>query len=253
MTIYLAMTLYEPDSDLQRSDQITVPAAVWEQFDRDHHGSGPIFVEIGGVDSGLIGRLRPAVPSDVLTHDSCRIPEWMRVRLGLPEIGEEWIAINVCELPVAGTIVLRARTEATLTGSADPVAMLTAALSGSEGGPSWACLCAGSELPLACGTFDIMEVRSIEEFPVPAACILNVDVNLELVPAMDHVPPPPPPPSQPERQSGCLAAPAAFPPVPMPPSAMDSMVPIPAPRQQRAGLPRGFIPFSGTGRRLGDP
>lgn len=231
MTVYLAMTLYDPDSDLQRSDQITVPAEIWEQFDRDHEGSGPIFVELGG--SGLVGRLRPAVPTDALTHDACRIPEWMRVRMGLPEFGEEWIAIEGCQLPAAGTIVLRARKEATLTGSADPVAMLTAALSGSGGGPSWACLCTGSELSLACGIFDVMEVRSVEDFPVPAACILDTDVNLELVPAMDHVPVPVPVPAP-------VPAPAA------------TVAPAPPPRRI-PGMPRGFVPFSGQGRRLGGP
>jgi len=238
MTVYLAMTLYDADSELQRSDQITVPAEVWERFDRDHEGTGPIFVEIGGADSGLIGRLRPAIPADALTHDACRIPEWMRVRLGLPEFGEEWIGVDMCQIPAAGTIVLRARTEATLTGSADPVAMLTAALSGSGSGRelSWACLCAGSELPLACGIFDVMEVRSIEDFPVPAACILDVDVNLELVPAMDHVPPVLPP-----------VLPPALPPVVTPP------VQAPAPRRHTPGMPRGFIPFSGSGQRLGGP
>jgi hypothetical protein len=242
MTVYLAMTLYDPDSDLQRSDQITVPAEVWEQFDREHEGSGPIFVELGG--SGLIGRLRPAIPADALTHDACRIPEWMRVRLGLPEFGEEWIALDACQLPAAGTIVLRARKEGTLTGSADPVAMLTAALSGS-GGPSWACLCAGSELPLACGVFDVMEVRSVEDFPVPSACILDTDVNLELVPALDHVPPPPPVAPAP------VPAPVPAAPVPAPVAAP---VAAPAPVQRRIpGMPRGFVPFSGQGRRLGGP
>lgn len=237
MTLYLAMTLYDADSVLQRSDQIMVPSDVWERLDRDHDGSGPIFVEIGG--TGLVGRLRPAIPADALTHDSCRIPEWMRVRLGLPEFGEEWIGIDVCQIPAAGTIVLRARTEATLTGAADPVAMLTAALSGSAAGGelSWACLCAGSELPLACGIFDVMEVRSIEDFPVPAACVLDVDVNLELVPALDHVPP-------------AVALPPA---VVLPPVAAPAVVlpPVPAPRRHTTGMPRGFIPFSGSGQRLG--
>ena len=243
---YLNLTVYEPDSELHRSDQVLVPGTVWEAFDRDHEGHGPVFIEVGDTDSGIVGRLRPAVPADGLPADACRVPQWMWKRMGpvnrvagVTESGlddECWVGLTACPLPTAGAITLRARREATVTGAADPVAMLTAALSGSEGGLSWSCLCAGSELPLSCGDFDVMEILSVEGFPVPAASILDCDVNLEFAPALDHVPP---------------VTRAAFitePPPPAPaPLDMNTMLPLPP-----AVPPKGFVPFSGVGRRLCD-
>ena len=229
MTSYLILTVYEPDSEMNQSDQITVPADLWTALDRDHDNKeDPMFVSVA---EGVIGRLRPAVPSEGLSNDSCRVPTWMWMRMGCPNGSDDecWTALTKCELPVAGTLVLRARREADLTGSADPVAMLTDALSGSAG-LSWACLCTGAELPLPCGIFDVMEIRSIEDFPVPAACILNCDVNLEIVPALDAAPPRPP--------------------TPAPVVATDASV---LPTRQPVVAPQtGFIPFSGVGRRLGD-
>lgn len=236
MTTYLNLTVYEPDSDLHRSDQVLVPAAVWETFDRDHEGHGPVFVEIGDADA--VGRLRPAVPADELPPDACRLPQWMWKRLGVLSGSDDecWVGLTARPLPTAGTITLRARREATVTGAADPVAMLTAALSGSEGGLSWSCLCAGSELPLTCGEFDVMEILSIEGFPVPAASILDCDVNLELAPALDHVPPVRPPTPVPQEPEQILD--------------MNTMLPLP-PAGRHQG-PKGFVPFSGVGRRLCD-
>jgi hypothetical protein len=221
MTSYLILTVYEPDSEMNQSDQITVPADLWTTLDRDHElKEQPMFVSLG---EGCVGRLRPAVPSEGLANDSCRVPAWMWMQMGCPNGSDDecWTALTKCELPVAGTLVLRARREADLTGSADPVAMLTDALSGSAG-MSWACLCTGAELPLPCGVFDVMEIRSLEDFPVPAACILNCDVNLEIVPALDAAPPTPEP----------------------------AVTPV----QPVAAVPskNGFIPFSGVGRRLCD-
>lgn len=239
MTTYLNLTVYEPNSELHRSDQVLVPAAVWESFDRDHEGHGPVFVEVGDADSGIVGRLRPAVPADGLPADACRLPQWMWKRIGPIGIGEDecWVALTARELPQAGTITLRARQEATLTGAADPVAMLTAALSGSAGGLSWSCLSAGSELPLACGDFDVMEILSIEGFPVVAASILDCDVNLELVPALDHVPPPP-----------ADVTDRVPTPTPVEPELLDMNTMLPPVR----GALKGFVPFSGMGRRLCD-
>lgn len=218
MTSYLILTVYDEGSDLNGSDQITVPAEVWTAFDRDHVGGGPIFADVGDA----VGRLRPAIPSDALAGDSCRVPRWLGRRLGYSEDEESWTPLTVCQLPTAGTLVLRARREADVTGSPDPVAMLTAALSGT-GGLSWSCLSVGSELPLPCGTFDVMEIRAAEE-SVPAACILDCDVNLEFAVALDHV--------EPEEESEPEPTPIATPP----------WVPAPA---------KGFIPFSGVGNRLG--
>lgn len=216
MTSYLILTVYDEEIDLNGSDQVTVPAAVWTMFDREHMGGGPIFVDIGDV----VGRLRPAVPSDALAEDSCRVPRWLGRRLGYSEDDESWTPLTGCRLPMAGTIVLRARRETDVTESPDPVAMLTMALSGAEG-QSWSCLSVGSELPLACGTFDIMEIRDAEDISVPAACILDCDVNLEFAMALDHVEPEPEPTPEP----------------------IQAMIPTPK---------KGFVAFSGVGHRLGE-
>jgi hypothetical protein len=235
MSSYLLLTMYDPDSEMNQSDQITVPAELWETLDRDHEGEAsgnPMFVEMG---SGVIGRLRPAVPADQLSGDSCRVPHWMWMLLD-PQTGEDsWVSLAPCQLPTAGTIVLRARQEADLTGAVDPVAMLTAALSGSAGGLSWACLNAGAELPLACGVFDVMEIRSVEDFVVPAACILDCDVNLDLVPALDA--------ETASTVSEAVAEPEAE---PITPPQVAASFTEPAPRAS------GFVPFSGVGRRLCD-
>jgi hypothetical protein len=127
--------------------------------------------------------------------------------LGAP-IGSDddcWCSLTVVPyLAQADTIVLRPRVAATLTESADPVAMLTAALTGAQGGLSWATLTVGAELPLSCGVFDVMEIRSLEGLSVPVASILDCDVNLELVAALDACETPPASPS-----IATTAAPAA--------------------------------------------
>ena len=217
MTSYLILTVYDEGVDLNGSDQVTVPAEVWKMFDREHmDGDKPIFVDIGDA----VARLRPAIPSDALADDSCRVPRWLGRRLGYSEDEESWAPLTVCELPTAGTIVLRARRETDVTESHDPVVMLTIALSGSEG-QSWSCLSVGSELPLSCGTFDIMEIRDAADVPVPAACILDCDVNLEFAVALDHIEPEPEPTPEP----------------------VQAMIPTPK---------KGFIAFSGVGHRLGE-
>jgi len=219
MQHYLSLTRYAEDDALHRSDQIMVPAALWRECDRNHVGNGPIFIEISqsGSRTGVVGRLRPAVPTDGLGEDTCRLPTWMTHLVGFDQQEQDWVCITVVERPpTATTIVLRARQEATVTGSTDSVAMLTAELSGSGGGPSWACLSLGMELPLACGTFDVMNLE-----PEGAnVCILDCDVNLEFVPALDR-------PSEPEREEMVATATAT------------------------ATATGGFVPFSGKGQRLG--
>ena len=240
MTTYLLMNMYPEDSELNMSDQITVPADVWTRFD---NGQPPIFVAVG--ESELVGRLRPAVPSDKLENDTCIVPNWMW-RLLDPD-PEMWVSIRVCELPMAGTIYLRARHESSLTEMEDPVVQLSAALSGACG-PSWSCLSMGAELPLVCGVFDIMEIRTRDGDIVPAACILDCDVNLEIIPALDHVRP------------SCIPSSPFCPPSESPspspsPSRPDSPYPAEIPYLQSQATPtekRGFIPFSGVGRRLCD-
>ena len=210
MSTFLLSGEYSQDCELNMSDQITVPADVWTMLDT---GRLPIFAAIG--DSNIVGRLRPAVVGDELSNDSCLLPDWMW-RMTDSQEPESWISIRVCELPMAGTIVLRARHEATLVDMEDPVALLSASLSGSNG-PSWSCLSTGAELPLMCGIFDIMEIHDREGNSVPAACILDCDVNLEIMTALDHVERPPTP------------------------------IQLPV-----TSVTTRFVPFSGVGRRLCD-
>jgi hypothetical protein len=215
MSTYLQVILYDAESEFHRSDQVAVPATFWQECMKDHVGERPVFVQLG--EEGVAARIRPGAETE-----TCQMPEWLWIRIGAPE----WTSIQTIEVPDAGRITLRARKEASLTGVPDAVGMLAAALSGS-GGPSWAVLTVGSELPLACGVFDIMGLESCENFPVSSACILNMDLDLELVPALDHVEPVPEP----------APAPAA----PAPPAKTVSR------------FAKKFEPFAGVGRRLGDP
>jgi len=233
MTTYLLTNVYPSDSDLNMSDQITVPADVWTLLDNDQP---PIFVAVG--DTELVGRLRPAIPSDNLGNDTCIVPTWMWRLLDADP--ETWVSIRVCELPMAGTIHLRARNESSLTEMEDPVVQLSAALSG-ECGPSWSCLSTGAELPLTCGVFDVMEIRTSDGEVVPAACILDCDVNMEIVPALDHV------------RSSCIPA-ISRPDSPYPAESAilqrEEPEPEPEPEPKTTPHKRGFVPFSGVGRRL---
>ena len=224
MTVYLQMTIYEPNTALHRSDQIIVPASIWEELDTDTNG--PIYVNVGE-EGGVMGRIIPATPSDALAADACRIPEWMWMRLGAPE-SETWLAVTVTMAPpVVDRLVLRAQKEAALLALGDPVQVLTACLSGAHGSPSWSCLTEGMELPLECGSFDVVALHTGDGSTLQHGSILDTDVKLEFVPALDHVEPVP------------VQRPAT--PVPQ----------IPSPYRSVAGVPRGFVPFSGVGRRLG--
>jgi hypothetical protein len=229
---YLNVSLYSAEHELHGSDQVLVPASVWKEFDRDHEGTGPIFV---GVDGVAVGRLRPAVMMDDLPSDTCRVPEWMWLLLGAPGGPDQWVELTVRRLPVAGTISLRARREATMMG-ADPVAMLTAALSG-QMGPSWACLSVGAELPLSCGVFDVMDIQGLDGESVAAASILDCDVNLDIVSALD---------------AGAVEDDA---PVPVPVEGfLEPVVSGNGTRFVEEGFVEpvvsGFVPFSGKGYRL---
>ena len=266
---FLSCTLFAADTDLALSDQILVPRTVWEMFDRAQaalslslsrstvghghgHGHGLLFVGVGMSGDGEqeqkgVGRLRIALPEDNLSEDACRIPPWMCTFLGLGlglglglDFEEShvdharWVSLTLLSLPIAHTICLRARTETTLTESMDPLTMLTAALSGADGGLSWAVLTTGAELPLVCGIFDVMEIRVGTDTwtdCVSAATILDCDVRLELMPALDHprTPTPIPPPPFSLSESATLHSPT-----PMP-------------------MPSVFVPFSGVGRRMCDP
>ena len=220
MSTYLQVILYDAGSEFHRSDQVAVPAAFWQECMKDQGGDRPVFVQVG--EEG-VARIRPGAEAE-----TCQMPEWLWIRIGAPE----WTSVQTIEVPDAGRITLRARKEASLTGVPDAIGLLSASLSGADGSPSWAVLTVGSELPLACGVFDIMALQSCEDFPVPSACILNMDLDLELVPALDHVEEPAPvPPTVPEPQPQNSAAP---------------------PRSV-SRFAKKFEPFAGVGRRLGDP
>lgn len=193
-SVLLRLHRYPSGSPLHRSDQITVPTATWERFYRDHRFSRPVFVAISESVAtnfdGVVGRIRPAPSTG--GSDSCQVPDWMWLRLGAPD-DDFWVVMMERPIADAGQITLRPRREQTLVAAADPLEMLTAALSGSAGGGehSWACLVEGMELPLACGVFDVVGIHSCDGYPVSVGCILNTDVRLELLPALDTATPAP--------------------------------------------------------------
>lgn len=229
MTVYLQLTVYEPNTVLAKSDQITVPASIWEELDSGK--DGPIYVSVGE-EGGVMGRIIPATPSDALAGDACRIPEWMWMRLGAPE-AETWLALTVTTAPpVVDRLVLRAQKEAALLALGDPVVVLTECLSGSHGS-SWSCLTEGMELPLECGSFDVVALHGADGTVLQHGSILDTDVKLEFMPALDHVEP----------------APAERPPTPVP--QISPPLPLTSSYRPVVGVPRGFVPFSGVGRRLG--
>jgi hypothetical protein len=216
--------VYPLSSELSRSDQISVSPDVWESFHNEWESERPIFVRIGGI-GGVVCRLRPDTGS---VHDICSIPEWVWVQIGAPE-SEEWISIYQEDIPDAKRLVLRAYMERSITDLEDPVSTLTLALSGADG-PSWGCLNKGADISLSCGNFVIVDLLDEEERSVAAACILDIDLELDIVPAVDHQ----------ERPS----TPIPSPPQERPPT------PIPSPPPVRHR--NGFVPFSGVGRRLCD-
>lgn len=227
--------------ELHASDQITVPAARWQElYGAAHDGSArPLFVRLG--EGCVVGRLRPAEfgSADVVGAEELLVPLWMWLQLGAPD-EEHWLRMAVVALPDAGSVTLRPRSAATLEElPGDPVATLAEALSGAGGGPSWACLNAGAELPLALGTFDVLRVADVEGQEVGAACILNLDVVLELEPALNTPVLRPATPVQREPSPEQLV-----------PSAVEP-APAPATGRRFGPHPTGFIPFSGTGYRLG--
>ncbi len=224
---------------MHRSDQIAVPARMWRNLYHGYEGGErPLFVDVQtGADQWrpLVARVRPAGVGELEDEYTCRVPDWMWLHLGAPDFGA-WITLTVTTVADVGAVALRPRQ--TLGPGDDPVALLTAALTGSGGDASWAVLCAGAELPLWCGVFDVVGLRSAGGTEMAAGCILDHDVTLELETAPDTRPLTPPP-------------------SPLPillPSVEDVL-----PTQQGSGMSfpgmatgrRGFIPFGGTGHTLG--
>jgi hypothetical protein len=185
-TTLLIIGRYPNDSPFHKSDQVTVPVPIWEELYAGHEGGErPLFVQLNATEAGPFARLRPAVGVG-LAADSCQMPEWMWLLLGAPG-PDSWVSLTVSELPDAGTVTLRPRLSATLADLVEPLIHLTEELTGGVSGQSWACITAGAELPLVCGAFDVIGITSIEGYPIQAACILNLDVDLELEPALDAV------------------------------------------------------------------
>jgi hypothetical protein len=190
---YLLANVYAEGSELNLSDQITVPLTVWEAMTGSSSSSssssspGPCFVEVTE-NSGVFGRIIPGSTTSV-EGDACKLPQWMIDRLGIEEEGT-WVLLSKCVLQKAGVVTLRVREEATLTEVDDPVTMLSEIMSA-----SWACLSVGSALPLVCGTFDIIGMEGVDGTSISGACILDTDVVMELIPALDHADTPTPSPA----------------------------------------------------------
>jgi hypothetical protein len=197
-TTFLCLSRYPIDSSLHQSDQITVPASVWEALHTDHDGGErPLFVQLNPAENGPCARICPGPGLSLCPSDTCQVPDWIWLRLGAPTPSETWVQLQPIFLPDAGSITLRPRLATTLASMDEPLIQLAAELTG--GGAaihSWACLSEGSELSLPCGTFDIISITSVEGYLVSGACILNMDVNLELEPATARPPTPPPAPPQ---------------------------------------------------------
>jgi len=154
--MYLDVLVYEGTSELNLTDQIQVPVTLWEQLAGPD--DMPTFMRVGG---NPVGRI---VPAEI---QGCRIPTWMWELAGCPV---EFVELERVALPIAGTISLKPR------GEGASLEEMTAALSG-----SWSCLSVGAELPLACGVYDVIAIQAADGTDVPAACILDCDVNLDLV------------------------------------------------------------------------
>jgi hypothetical protein len=193
--VALRVERYVTDSDLNRSDQITVPVRIWRNLYHEHEGGErPLFVNVQcGAEQihRLVARIRPAGVGELEDEHSCLIPDWMWVHLGAPDFGA-WLTLEVTTVADVGTIVLRPRVPVTLTALDDPVAALTAALTGTGGEASWAILCVGAELPLWCGVFDVVGMRSLGGAEMVVGCILDHDVTLELDVPVSTPPPSPP-------------------------------------------------------------
>ena len=165
MTTFLCIGRYPADSPLHQSDQITVPVSVWEELHAEHDGGErPLFVQLScsarETDDGPYARVRPAAGGGLMA-DSCQIPDWMWLRLGAPAPAEGWVLLQPTPLPDAGSIRLRPRRAATLAVMEEPLIQLAEELSGGGAAAhSWACLSVGSELPLPCGEFDVLEITS---------------------------------------------------------------------------------------------
>ena len=148
-SMYLDVLVYD-----EQTDQIQVPLTLWEQWAGPD--DTPTFVR---VDGNPVGRI---VPADI---QGCRIPTWLWELAGGPV---EFVELERVALPIAGLITLKPR------GECASLEEMTAALG------VWSCLSVGAELALSCGVYDIIAIQAADGTDVPAACILDCDVNLEI-------------------------------------------------------------------------
>ena len=155
--MYLDLLVYD-DPELNMTDQIQVPLSIWEKYGTSTET--PTFMRVNGT---AVGRI---VPAEI--YNSCRIPSWLWSLCGEPT---DFVELERVTLPIATSITLKPR------NPDEPVALedMTAALSA-----SWACLSVGAELRLICGTYDVISIHAAEG-EVPAACILDCDVDLILL------------------------------------------------------------------------
>jgi hypothetical protein len=221
---YLRPIVYDHASSLNRSDQITVPAAIWSMFDREHVGNSPIFVVL---DGHCMGRLRPATMTDALDAGVMHVPEWLWHQIS-PSYEEEetWISVVVAAPRFVDKLVLQPQCHRDVLALEDPVAVLAAQIMG-DGSGGWGSLTVGASLMLPSGSFNVMGLTDPDGEELSAGCILDRDINLDFLPALDYVPPvrpltPPPPPL----------------------TQLESHSPM-------FGPTKGFVPFSGAGYRLG--
>ena len=225
---YLCARPHPLTSPLHQSDQIAVAQEVWSTYDQEHQGSGPIFVML---DCHCLGRLRPATTEEGVTAESICVPEWMWVQLGGGMTTEEqemglWVPVTRAVPRNVKTLTLRPHRHASLMSLEDPVATLAAQIMGAGHG-GWVSLTDGITLDLPCGRFDVLGLADADGDPLHSGCIMDVDIDLDLRPALDYVEPPPPvrTPSPP-----CTLLP---------------------PQPAATAKANGFVPFSGTGYRLG--
>jgi hypothetical protein len=146
------------DPDLNMTDQIQVPLSVWEQYATSD--DTPTFMRVNG---SAVGRI---VPAEI--QNACRIPAWIWSLCG--EV--DFVELEPVVLPIATSITLKPRIQ-----DSEPVDLetMSAAISA-----SWACLSVGATLQLVCGTYDIITILAADT-EVPAACILDCDVDLVLL------------------------------------------------------------------------
>jgi hypothetical protein len=153
--MYIDFLVYD-DPNLNMSDQIQVPLTIWEKYGAST--DTPTFMRVNGT---AVGRI---VPAEI--YDSCRIPTWMWSLCG----EADFVELETVTLPIATSITLKPH-------GSEPVDLedMTAALSA-----SWSCLSVGATLQLVCGTYDIISILAVDT-EVPAACILDCDVDLILL------------------------------------------------------------------------